>query len=386
MMMMMMMMMMTIVRFRQNFITTLAGTNSVGYSGDGGEATSAQLNFPVGVSVDINGNLFIADQVNSRIRMVNSAGIISTYAGGTGSWGYGGDGGLATIAQLNQPTGVSADINGNVYIADLVNHRIRMVNSAGIISTFAGTGEGGYNGDGSATSAQLNYPYGLSADVNGNVYIADKGNHRIRMVNSAGIITTYAGTGTAGYFGDGDVATSAQLNNPWAVSADINGNVYIADRDNQRIRMVNSAGIITTFAGTGTAGFGGDGSLATIAQLNYPHGVSTDINRNVYIPDQGNNRIRMVNSAGIITTYAGTGTAGYFGDGGAGTSAQLNDPSGVAVDLSGNVYIADTYNNRIRYVAIPSQPVSHPKMLPSCQPSSQPSGNDSPYFIRYNPK
>ena len=327
---------------------------------------------------------------------MSSAGIITTFAG-TGSLGYNGDGD-ATSSQLNYPTGVSADINGNVYIADQGNHRIRKVNSAGILSTFAGTGTAGYNGDGDATSAQLNFPTGVAADISGNVYIGDGNNHRIRKVNSAGILTTFAGTETVGYNGDGIAATSAQLWYPYGVTADINGNVYTADSSNQSIRKVNSAGIITTLAGTGIAGYSGDGVAATSAQLYFPYGVAVDMNGNVYIADTYNSRIWKVNSAGIVSTFAGGSWGGYISDGGPATSAQLNYPCGVSVDRNGNVYIADLNNNRILFVVVSSQPVARPMMLPSCQPSeqpsvqpsrqpsSQPSGNDSPFFIRYNPK
>ena len=232
----------------------------------------------------------------------------------------------------------------------------------------------GPSGDGgAATSAQLYNPTGVAANINGNVYIADQVNHRVRMVTAAGIMTTFAGTGTAGYNGDGVLATSTQLNYPCGISADINGNVYIADYNNNRIRMVNSAGIVSTFAGTETAGSNGDGVAATLAQLNNPYGVSADINGNVYIADQANQRIRKVNAEGILTTFAGTGTAGSSGDGGAATSAQLNNPFGVSADINGNVYIADTNNNRILFVGIPSQPVSRPTMLPSGQPTLLPS-------------
>ena len=399
--------------FVQNIISTFAGTDSEGYSGDGGSAASAQLSSPFGVSADMNGNVYIVDYNYQRIRKVNSAGIISTFAGGGGS--YIGDGGDATSAQLFCPNGVSADISGNVYIADTGNHRIRKVNSEGVITTFAGTGTLGYFGDGGvATSAKLYYPYGVAADISGNVYIAIRDQARIRKVNSAGIITTFAGGGGS-YIGDGGVAgigdggaaTSAQLSGPWGLSADINGNVYIADSSSNRVRKVNSAGIITTLAGTGTLGYFGDGDAATLAQLNYPIGVSADINGNVYIADCRNNRIRMVNGAGIVSTFAGTGTAGYFGDGDVATLAQLNNPIGVSADMNGNVYIVDNY--RIRHVVIslqtimqpsgqPSrQPSRRPSKCPSCQPSTQPthqpspqpsskpSGNNDTSFIRIQP-
>ena len=355
-------------------ITTFAGTGVQGNSGDGGAATSAQLYNPIAVSVDIYGNVYIADYGNHKIRMVSSTGIITTIAG-TGTVGNSGDGGAATSAQLYYPTGVSVDISGNVYIADQYNHKIRKVTSAGIITTLAGTGTAGYNGDGNAaTSAQLNYPMAVSVDVSGNVYIAEGGNNKIRMVTSSGIITTIAGTGTIGSSGDGGAATSAQLNGPAGVSVDISGNVYIADGNNNKIRKVTSAGIITTLAGTGTAGYNGDGNAATSAQLNYPMAVSVDVSGNVYIAEGGNNKIRMVTSSGIITTIAGTGTPGDSGDGGAATSAQLYYPNGVSVDISGNVYIVDSVNHNIRVVGPRGQAIALPSGQPTSQPSRQPFG------------
>ena len=349
----------------QNVITTFAGSGTAGNSGDGSAATSAQMNYPSGVSVDISGNVYIADSWNNNIRMVTKAGIITTIAG-TGDWGSGGDGRAATSAQLNGPIQVSVDISGNVYIADGYNFKIRMVTRRGIITTIAGTGAQGTIGDnGPATSAQLMFASGLSLDISGNVYIAESSNCKIRMVNSAGIITTIAGTGDWGSSGDGGAATSAQLNFPYGVSVDISGNVYIADQNNHRIRIVTSAGIITTFAGSEwRSGSSGDGGAATSATLYYPRGVSVDISGNVYIADS-NNKIRMVSSTGIITTIAGTGTPGSSGDGGAATSAQLYYPSGVSLDISGNVYIADGNNHKVRLMSPPQ---------PSAMPSSQPPG------------
>ena len=348
----------------QNIITTIAGTGTKGISWDGGAATSAQLYVPFGVAVDISGNVYIVDTDNRKIRMVTSRGIITTFAG-TGDMGSSGDGGAATSAQLNSPYGVSVDISGNVYIADTYNSKIRKVTSTGIIITIAGTGAFGSSGDGgAATSAQLVYPLGVSVDISGNVYIADTGNSKIRKVTSLGIITTIAGTGMWGSSGDGGAATSAQLWGLSGVSVDISGIVYIADGWNNKIRMVISTGIITTFAGTGTAGSSGDGGAATSAQLNGPSGVSVDISGNVYIADGSNSKIRMVTSTGIITTFAGMGTQGDSGDGGAATAAQLNYPSGVSVDISGNVYIADISNSKIRLV-VPQLPTSLPTPLPT---------------------
>ena len=364
----------------QNIITTFAGTVGWANSGDGGAATSAQLINPEGVSVDISGNVYIADSGDNKIRMVTSTGIITTIAG-TGTVGSSGDGGAATSAQLNNPIGVSVDISGNVYIVDQRNQKIRMVTSTSIITTLAGTGAAGNNGDGgAATSAQLNNPNGVSVDIFGNVYISDTYNHKIRMVTSTYIITTFAGAGIYGGSGDGGAATSAQLAYPSGVSVGVSGNVYIVDGGNRKIRMVTSTGIITTFAGTGVWGSSGDGGAATSAQLYGPYGLSVDISGNVYIADQYNHKIRMVNSTGIITTIAGTWTAGSSGDGGAATSAQLNNPSGVSVDISGNVYIADAGNHKIRMVVVPqgrvvSLPTGQPTTQPTRQPSRQPSGH-----------
>ena len=236
------------------------------------------------------------------------------------------------------------------------------MNVQNIITTFAGTGTQGDSGDGgAATSAQLSYPVGLSVDISGNVYIADSGNNKIRMVNIKGIITTIAGTGTQGSNGDGGAATSAQLASPYGVSVDISGNVYIADLYNNKIRMVTGAGIITTLAGTGRWGDSGDGGAATSALLNAPSGVLVDISGNVYFCDTGNQKIRMVTSTGIITTFAGTGTAGSGGDGGAASSAQLAGPRLLSLDISGNVYFADSGNHKIRMVS----PISSPTQVPT---------------------
>ena len=276
-----------------------------------------------------------------------SAAIISTVAG-TGDAGYraADDGGPATAAQLNQPFSVAVDGAGNLYIADRANQRIRKVDTAGVITTFAGTGTAGYSGDGAAaTMARFNGPYGVAADGAGNVYIADWINSRIRKVDTAGVITTFA-TG---------------LNTPYDMAADRAGNVYIADTNNGRIRRVDTAGVITTFAGTGLpAGYSGDGAAATAAQFNLPSSVAPDGAGNVYISDTLNHRIRKVNAAGVITTFAGTGANTYGGDGGAPDAAQLRNPSGIAVDSAGNLYIADMNNHRIRKVTFPPPPEPEP--------------------------
>ncbi|MGF6352999.1 sugar lactone lactonase YvrE, partial [Paenibacillus sp. 4624] len=258
--------------------------------------------------------------------------------------------------------------SGNVYIADYGNQRIRKVDPTGEISTLAGNGISGYSGDGvAATSTQLKNPYGVAVDGSGNVYIADYGNQRIRKVDPTGEISTLAGNGISGYSGDGGAATLAQLNSPTGVAVDSSGNVYIADSGNNGIRKVDKEGKISTFAGTGTAGYSGDGGAATSAKFFFPIGVTVDSSGNVYIADYGNQRIRKVDPAGKISTLAGTGTAGYTGDGVAATSAQLNYPRGVAVDSIENVYVADYSNYMVRKLAapMPAQTVSASASTPT---------------------
>jgi uncharacterized protein (TIGR03437 family) len=333
-------------------LTIVAGNGTAGSSGDNGPATSAELDSPQGVAVDSSGNLYIADYNNNRIRKVSN-GVIATVAG-NGAQGSSGDNGPATSAELYYPCGVAVDSSGNLYIADTVNNRIRMVSSGaiikgsnGVITTVAGNGTSGYSGDnGAPTSAKLYAPEGVAVDSAGNLYIADSGNNRIRKV-SGGLITTVAGNGTQGYSGDNGPATSAELNGPQSVAVDSSGNVYIADLSNNRIRKVSS-GAIATIAGNGT-GFGGDNGAPTSAQLDAPLAVAVDPAGDVYIADMGNNRIREV-SNGAIATLVGNGTAGFGGDGGAGTSAELNSPEGVAADSSGELFIADSGNNRVRKI------------------------------------
>jgi uncharacterized protein (TIGR03437 family) len=331
-------------------ITTVAGNGSYGYAGDGSAATSAELGGPEGAAVDSTGNLLIADSYNARLRKVALNGIISTVAG-DGGFHYGGDGGPATSAELFLPESVAADNAGNLFVADTSNNRIRQINQAGVITTVAGNGAHGYSGDGGpATSAELNQPSGVAVDNAGSLFIADQANNRIRMVNPAGIITTVAGNGTPGDSGDGGPATSAELNQPAGVALDNAESLFIADQANNRIRMVSPAGIITTVAGNGKPGYSGDGGPATSAELSSPSGVAADDLGNLFIADTGNNRVRKVNPAGTIATVAGTGPGYYFGDGGAATNAGLWSPQGVALDSAGNLFIGDSNNNRIRMV------------------------------------
>jgi len=347
-------------RLEAQDIATVAGNGTAGYNGDNIPATSAELNVPTGVALDSAGNVYIADYINNRIRKVNASGVITTVAG-NGTAGYNGDNIAATSAELNSPNGVALDSAGNLYIADQANQRIRMVNTgSGIITTVAGSGIAGYNGDNiPATSAELSFPLVVVVDSADNLYIADSVNSRIRMVNAGGTITTVAGNGTAGYNGDHIAATSAELNIPHGVALDSAGNLYIADFNNSRIRMVNASGIITTVAGNGTAGYNGDNIAATSAELNTPTTAALDSADNLYIADNANQRIRKVNASGIITTVAGNGTAGYNGDNIPATSAELNYPVGVAVNGAGNLYIADTYNQRIRKVPLRTRARTH---------------------------
>ncbi len=337
---------------RAQVISTVAGTGTLGSGGDGGPATSAMLNTPRGVAVDGAGNLFIADFLNNRIRKVNASGVISTIAG-SGAPGFAGNGGPATSALLNNPAGVAVDGAGNLFIADQANRRIRKVNPSGVISTVAGNGVPGFGGDGgAATSAQLDSPVAVAVDSAGNLYIADFARDRIRKVNASGVISTIAGTGTAGFGGDGGSAASARLNSPAGVAVDSAGNLFIADYGNNRIRKVSPNGAINTVAGNGVTGFYGDGGAATSARLDKPSGVAVDSAGNLFIADYGNNRIRKVNASGVISTIAGNGALGYAGDGDAAIAARLFAPYGVSVDSAGDVFIADTGNRRIRKVSI----------------------------------
>ncbi len=333
-------------------LTRVAGSSAFrGYSGDGGPATNAQLNGPAGLALDSFGDLYIADSGNRRVRKVTTAtGIITTVAGNGLFYGILQDGLPAIFESLGSPSGIALDGSGNLYIADTYTHAIRKVSAeTGIITTVAGDGRSGYIADGmQATNARLSSPFGVALDSSGNLLIADTGNNRIRKITATtGIITTLAGNGSLGYSGDGGPATAAQLYNPRAVVADASGNLLIADRGTCRVRKV-TAGTITTVAGNGEWGALGDGGAAIIAQLGGPEGLALDGTGDIYIADRSNGLRKL--SDGIITTVAGNGTRGYLGDGGPATNAQLNQPRSVALDGGGNLYIADSSSNTIRRV------------------------------------
>jgi len=331
-------------------IATVAGNGGMSSGGDSGPAASAQLNAPLGVAVDTAGNLYIADTLNNTIRRVSVGGTISTFAGNSVP-GNSGDGGAPTAAQLNGPQGLAVDAAGNLYIADTQNHKVRKI-SGGVISTFAGSGTAGYSGDGGqAAAATLNAPFGVAVDAAGNVYIAEFSNNRVRKVDTKGVITTAAGNGISGYSGDGATATSAQLNGPQSVAVDAAGNLYIADTENNRVRQVRPDSTISTIGGNGLAGYAADGVPATATQVGNPTGVAVDGFGNLYVAD-GNARVRKIYPTGFIATIAGNGQRGYSGDGGAASGARLSAPSAVTVDTSGNVYVADTLNNAVRLLQV----------------------------------
>ena len=340
----------------ERYVFTFAGTGVAGGDvADGGSAAAAQLNVPLGVQSDGSGNLYVADNNNNRIRRIDAEGVITTIAG-TGERGFGGDGGPAREAQLSSPIALALDGSHNLYLADFRNNRVRRVDAEGVITTIAGTGERGFGGDGGpATEAQLSAPASLALDGSGNLYVGDAGNFRIRRIDAEGVITTIAGTGEYGFGGDGGPATEAQLTWPVTVALDGSDKLYVCDHQNNRIRRIDAEGVITTIAGTGEQGFGGDGGPATEAQLTWPRGLALDGSGNLYVGELGNNRIRRIDAEGVITTIAGTGERGFGGDGGPATEAQFYGLSGLALDGSGNLYVADAVNLRIRVIRPPGE-------------------------------
>lgn len=352
-----------------SIITTIAGNGLPGPSGDGGPATEAQLDRPRDTDVGPDGSIYIADTFNHVIRRVAPDGTITRFAG-TGLAGYGGDNGPATSAMLTWPHDVSVDqVTGEVYIADSNNNRVRKVDTSGTITTVAGNGRVGLVGDGKlATTARLNKPKSVAVD-SGRLYIADGLNDVIRVVDlSTGIITRLAGTGVAGFSGDGGPATEAMLNVPQRIAIGPRGGVYVADSLNNRIRKISVNGNINTIAGTGVAGFSGDGGDAKLAQIKGPKGIVVNPYASVvYFSDSENNRVRMIDTrTGVISTIAGKARKGFTGDGGPAGAAFLSNPRGLALDSWGRLLVADKGNSKIRVIS----PATAPPVEPPPEPGS----------------
>ena len=330
---------------QQGIITTIAGGGSNGPS-----ARHADIGSTTTVAVDASGNIYFGSINLHQVFKLDFRGGLTVVAG-TGNPGYSGDDGPATEAALSGPMGIAVDRQGNLFIADIYNGRVRRVDAlTGIITTVAGNGKPRSSGDGgTATDASLGGPGGLALDAQGNLFITDNGGGRIRRVDAVtGIITTVAGNGQSGFSGDGGPATSASFGPTYGVAVDAQGDVFLADLINDRIRRVDAAtGIITTVAGNGVEAYGGDGGPATSASLNWPYSVALDDKGNLFIGDENNNRVRRIDAkTGIITTVGGNGQSAFRGEGEAATSASLN-PSGVAMDRDGHIYIADAGNHRI---------------------------------------
>lgn len=331
-------------------ISTVCGTGAPGYNGDGLPAGVAQLNWPRDMAEGPGGSLYIADTDNDRIRKVGPDGRIST-AAGTGVRGYEGDGGFAASARLNRPRNVEACADGTLYIADTDNHCLRRVDPDGWIRTVAGKGFSGYAGDGGlAEGALLAWPQDLAVGGDGSLYVADTGNHRIRKVSPDGQIATLAGTGDCGYGGDGGTAGCAVLARPRGVFVAPDGSVYVGDTENHRVRRVEADGTITTVAGSGIQGYRGDGDLAVRAALAWPRGVVVAAGGWIYVADCGNSVIRRVGPDGVVHTVAGTGREGYGGDGGPANEAALADPHGLFLAADGSLYVGEPRNHRVRKV------------------------------------
>ncbi len=347
------------INTQAQIITTIAGSGAYGlgttgsFGGDYSQATDAKLSVPVGVTTDTHGNIYVADYGNGRVRKIDTTGVITTI-GGTGVAGYNGDGIPATNSELSASFYYLYFNNNVLYIPDFSNSRIRIIDSAGIMNTLSGDGNCGNSGNGgSASSAEVCAPAGIKLDRQGHLFLADGGGV-IRKIDTNGIITCIAGKelGTFGYSGDGDSADSALFKVSVDLAIDLKGNIYISDLGNNKIRRIDTNGIITTFAGSDTAGgYMGDNGPSTAALLRGPEGIITDDIGNVFFSDCGNFVVRKIDTAGIITTIVGNGIEGFSGDNGPATAAKLDKPAGLAFDKKGNLYIADWWNNRIRKVS-----------------------------------
>lgn len=347
-------------------VSTLAGSSSAG--SQNGQGT-ASFFAPFGAAIDSAGNIYVADVWNHRIRKITSTGLVSTFAGSGFS---GSQDGQATLATFNSPHGVAVDPTGIVYVADTSNNKIRIISTAGVVSTFAGNGtQGSQNGQGS--SATFWGPYGVALDSAGNVYVVDTGNHLIRKITPTGVVSTFAGSGSAGsQNGQGTVAT---FNFPRGIATDSAGNVYVADWFNHNIRKITPTGLVSTLAGSGSAGSqNGQGSAAS---FDGPRGVTVDSSGNVYVADTGNRQIRKISASGLVSTLAGSGATGS--QNGLSTSASFEGPSGVVVDSTGNIYVVDVLNIRkISLVSVASVTSSAASAASSASVASVRSSTASP--------
>ena len=335
----------------KGMMTRYAGSGESGFSGDGGPAIKANFKTPAGLAFDPEGNLYIADRENHRIRKIDTSGNISTFAG-IGEAGFSGDDGPAVKARLSLPSGVAIDKKGNLYISDRSNDRIRVVDKKGVIRTYAGSGVAGFQGDaGPALKAQLDKPFGIALDEAENLYIADRNNNRVRKVSPEGIITTVAGDGGFFFMGDNGPAYRASVAAPTGVAVDKKGNLYIADRNNNRIRLVDKLGMIRTVAGTGQQDYNGESETARETNLYLPFGLTVDSNDNLLVIDRSHYRIRRIDpKSGKVETVAGNGLKLFAGDGGPATGATLSFPHGMFVDKDDNLIFSDKGHYRIRKI------------------------------------
>ena len=327
-----------VVNLNAQTVTTFAGAGFEG-SNDGTGIAARFIN-PSGVAVDASGNIYVADTGNHLIRKITAVGVVSTFAG---SRLQGSADGTGTAASFRYPSGVAVDASGNIFVADSSNHLIRKITAAGVVSTFAGSGAEG-SADGTGTAASFRYPYGVAVDASGNIFVADKNNHLIRKITAAGVVSTFAGSGAEG--SDDSTGTAASFKYPNGVAVDASGNIFVADLGNHKIRKIIAAGVVTTFAGSGAAGRA-DGT-GTDASFRYPNGVAVDASGNIFVADSNNHLIRKITAVGVVSTSAGSSFQGN--DDGTGTAASFRYPHGVAVDALGDIFVADSNNHMIRKI------------------------------------
>ena len=342
-----------VIKINAQVVSTYAG-NGVPGSTDG-SALFATFEDPHGIYINSAGDIYIADQNSHKIRKITSAGVVSTFAG---SGVAGSTNGTGTSASFNRPRGICADASGNLYIADSFNHKIRKITSAGAVTNFAGSGIAGST-DATGAAASFNGPRGICADASGNIYVTDEGNHKIRKITPAGVVTTFAGTGISGAV-DGPVAT-ASFNVPQGICIDGSGNFYVADRNNNSIRKISSTGVVSTLAGSGTAGFVDGTGVA--ASFNKPVSVYANSTGDIFVSDQNSHAIRKITPTGVVTTIAGSGVVGSTN--GTGTAASFNFPAGLCLNSSGDIFVADLGNHKIRKIVVCVAPLAPTNTTPS---------------------